>query len=111
MPCQGSDLLSKPRAGTLPACAARHAGNPARLAYGTDSFGLTCGVVNHVGNRTLDLSRFKNKYWLNPLDLLSGPTDAYYAKAICMRECPSTFYNVHELPPDQPLCTSDLCFR
>ncbi|GFR50844.1 hypothetical protein Agub_g13116 [Astrephomene gubernaculifera] len=62
-------------------------GQPNRLLYGVDSYGMTCGTKNTLFNLTFDLTDAKNMHWLNPLDLLSS-TGLLYAKTVCATSCP-----------------------
>ncbi|KXZ44390.1 hypothetical protein GPECTOR_68g361 [Gonium pectorale] len=62
-------------------------GDPNRIIYGIDSYGMTCGSKNNIFNVSFDLSDAKNAYYLNPLDLLS-PSGVLYAKRVCSSGCP-----------------------
>lgn len=65
------------------------AGDPNRLLYGVDSYGHYCGSVNTIANSTdtIDLTKAKQLYYLNPLELLDT-NNYYYAKTICVEACP-----------------------
>ncbi|PNH05032.1 Choline transporter-like protein 2, partial [Tetrabaena socialis] len=63
-------------------------GEPNRLIYGVDSYGMTCGSKNTFFNASFDLTDSKNMYWIDPLSLLS-PTGVMYAKTICSPGCPT----------------------
>ncbi len=73
---------------TYPRYAHRVPGNTARLVYGTDSFGFTCGATVTFQGATLDLTSRKNLYYLNPLDLMSI-YNIPFAKSVCLDGCPS----------------------
>lgn len=62
-------------------------GDANRLVYGIDSYGFTCGGKETYRNKTLDFSKSKNLYYLNPLDLLSSSSISY-AKKVCVPDCP-----------------------
>ncbi|GLC34986.1 hypothetical protein PLESTB_001185800 [Pleodorina starrii] len=74
-------------------------GEPNRILYGVDSFGMTCGSKNKIFNVTFDLTDSKNMYWLNPLDLLSA-SGVIYAKTVCSAGCPGVLQqcSVDSLP-------------
>ena len=63
-------------------------GKAARLLYGLDSHGYTCGVKNDNGP---DLSNAKKLYFLDPLALQTtrSLTELKRAKKVCIPECPT----------------------
>ena len=63
-------------------------GHPARLSYGIDSAGNTCGQKNYWnGGQGPDLTDYKKLYYLNPLELLD--TDIFLgARSVCLKDCP-----------------------
>lgn len=63
-------------------------GKAARLLYGLDSHGYTCGVKNDNGP---DLSNAKKLYFLDPLALQTtrSLTALKRAKKVCIPECPT----------------------
>ena len=64
------------------------AGQPARLTYGIDSAGNTCGHKNTWnGLAGPDLTEYKKLYYLNPLELLDSNT-FLGARSVCVKECP-----------------------
>jgi choline transporter-like protein 2/4/5 len=75
------------------------AGDATRLIFGMDSYGMQCGAINTFKNSTIDLRDYKEKYYLNPLDLLSL-TNIPYAKSVCVKQCPSVadICNASSLP-------------
>lgn len=110
-------------------------GSIARLVYGVDSYGFTCGKVRkhnleccstnayippfflyflHVClaqsttfmGSTIDLSTRKNLYYLYPLDLLT-PGNIPYAKSVCVDSCPNAdTCGFNSFP-----CSNDAAFR
>eukprot|EP00798_Chlamydomonas_sp_ICE-L_P019125 gene19127-25732_t len=62
-------------------------GDPDRLIFGIDSYGMACGGKHTFGDTTMDLSNNKNLYYLNALDLLAI-TNIRYAKRMCVDGCP-----------------------
>lgn len=64
-------------------------GHPARLSYGIDSAGNTCGQKNSWnGGQGPDLTEYKKLYYLNPLELLDTST-FLGARSVCVKQCPA----------------------
>ncbi len=83
-------------------------GHPARLSYGIDSSGNTCGQKNAWnGGSGPDLTEYKNLYYLNPLELLDTNT-FLGARSVCVKECPGTesACSISSLP-----CRSNVQYR
>eukprot|EP00198_Chlamydomonas_reinhardtii_P000183 XP_001689518.1 predicted protein [Chlamydomonas reinhardtii] len=82
-------------------------GEPNRLVYGVDSWGMTCGTKNTLFNLTFDLTEARNLYYFNPTQLLSGVTGLLYAKTVCANSCPTgpSVCSATQLP-----CSSDSQF-
>jgi len=63
---------------------------PARLSYGIDSAGNTCGQKNNWnGTNGPDLTSYKKLYHLDPLELLDS-NSFLGARSICVQSCPGT---------------------
>lgn len=81
-------------------------GSIARLVYGVDSYGFTCGKSTTFMGSTIDLSTRKNLYYLYPLDLLT-PGNIPYAKSVCVDSCPNAdTCGFNSFP-----CSNDAAFR
>lgn len=83
-------------------------GHPARLSYGIDSSGNTCGQKNTWnGGSGPDLTEYKNLYYLNPLELLDTNT-FLGARSVCVKQCPGaeSACGLSSLP-----CRSDVQYR
>ena len=74
--------------GRAASSASNPAGHPARLTFGIDSAGNTCGQRNSWnGTDGPDLRNYKKLYYPDPLQLLDSST-FLGARSICVESCP-----------------------